>query len=86
MAEYTDQNIPINCAECDHLEEGIPAMEQHVLAAHPNYAPAEVPGFVRSWADSAYDSIDADNAWRAEEYRRTGSDPYSDPGRNDDEF
>lgn len=69
-AETTDANIPINCAECDQLEEGIPAMEQHVLAAHPQYMPEEVPNFVRSWADSVYDAIDARNVFLTEEYRR----------------
>jgi len=80
MTEYTDADIPINCSECDVLEEGIPAMEQHVLATHPQYSPTEVTDYVRSWADSVYEDIDAHNAWRAEEYRRTGHDPEKEYG------
>lgn len=78
MAEYTDLDVPITCAECDVLIEGIPGMEEHVRTKHPQYSPKEIPEFVRNWADSVYDAIDAENAWRAEEFRRTGHDPMDD--------
>ena len=83
MAEYTDADIPIKCSECDLLEEGISAMEQHVLKSHPQYTPAEVTDYVRSWADSVYEEIDAHNAWRTEEFRRTGFDPDDEADRDD---
>jgi len=69
-AEYTDANIPINCSECDQLEEGIPAMEQHILDTHPQYKPEEIANYVRDWADSVYEQIEAHNMWLAEEYRK----------------
>lgn len=74
MAEYTDADVPMKCAECDLLVEGITAMEQHVMEAHPNYNPQEVKEYVRAWADSTYEEIEAYNMWRTEEFRRTGYD------------
>ncbi len=73
MIEFTDANVPINCTECNLLIEGIEPMLQHVLSTHPEYSPQEAQEYVRIWADSAYDEIDAQNAWRTEESRRTGN-------------
>jgi hypothetical protein len=85
MSEYNDDNIPMKCGECDLLEEGIPAMEQHVFDTHPQYTPEEAKEYVRAWADASYDEIDAYNMWRAEEYRRTGHDPEEvDEDRSDE--
>lgn len=77
MAEYTDNNVPITCAECGEKLEGVPETVQHILAAHLNYSPQEATEYAHVWADSSYEEIDAYNAWRTEEYRRTGTDPES---------
>jgi len=69
-AEYTDENVPVNCAECDELLEGVPQITQHILAAHPNYTPQEAAEYARIWADGAYENIDLENMRLAEEYRR----------------
>ena len=78
--ELNDRDVPINCANCNILEEGIPAMEKHVAEFHSDDypTPADVTAYVRLWADSAYEEIDAHNAWRAEEFRRTGRDPEAE--------
>lgn len=75
MVEYTDDNVPITCAECDVRLEGVPEMVQHILASHPNYSPQEAAEYAHVWADSSYEEIDAQDTWRTEEYRRTGVDP-----------
>lgn len=75
MTEYSDADVPMKCAECDLPIEGVPAMEQHVKEAHPQYTPEEIKNYVRDWADATYEEIDAYNMWRTEEYRRTGYDP-----------
>ncbi len=82
-AEYTDENVPLNCAECDAVAEGIPQMVQHILDTHPNYTPEEAAEYARIWADSAYEDIEAHNMWRTEEYRRTGVDPDDLPSDRD---
>ncbi len=73
--EYDDSNVPIHCGECDQLEEGVAAMADHVLESHTDYTPEQVEYYVRQWADDAYEQIEAENIWRAQEYRRTGHDP-----------
>ncbi len=70
MAEYDDATVPMNCGECDAPFEGIPAMIEHVLAAHPEYTPEQAAEYVQGWAESAYEAIDAYNIQLAEEYRR----------------
>lgn len=80
-AEFDDKNIPIDCPECNVKLEGIPATEQHALTH--GYTPQEAKFFARLWADSTLDGIDAENAMRAEEFRRTGVDPYNPPSDRD---
>jgi hypothetical protein len=76
-AEYTDDNVPITCVECDVKLEGVPETVQHILTTHPNYSPQEAAEYAHAWADSSYEAIDAHNLWRTQEYNRTGVDPES---------
>lgn len=82
MPEYDDSNIPITCGECEEVFEGVSPVEEHLRTAHA-YAPEDATNYARTWADDAYDEIDAHNAWRTEEYRRTGYDPDKEPDRDD---
>jgi hypothetical protein len=68
--EYTDENVPIRCGECDKAVDGIRGMVEHVIAAHPGYSPSDAADFARDWADSAYEDIDLENMRLNEEYRR----------------
>jgi hypothetical protein len=69
-AELTDENVPMNCGECDLLVEGIPQMIEHILDAHPNYSIDDAADFARNWADDSYESIELENIRLTEEYRR----------------
>lgn len=54
----TDKNIPIACAECNEIVEGVDNMTQHILELHKGYAPKEAILHARNWADAAYDKND----------------------------
>jgi hypothetical protein len=82
-AELNDMNVPINCAECNVVEEGIPAMIMHIKTAHPDYTPEQAVEYAKIWAEDAYESIEAIDTMRAEEFRRTGIDPYDLPSDRD---
>lgn len=56
--EYDDTNIPMNCPECNFLEEGIDKMFSHVIDFHPNYSPEEAVQFVHRWAEKSYEAIE----------------------------
>jgi hypothetical protein len=67
-AEYTDENVPVTCPECEAQLEGIFTTEQHALTH--GYTPQEAKFFARLWADSTYDDVDLENMRLTEEYRR----------------
>lgn len=71
MAEYTDRNIPIICGECipDHIEEGLQAMFEHILEAHPNYNQYEADFYATQWIEDAYDREDERNYKETMHYR-----------------
>jgi len=81
-AEYTEENVPVTCPECETKLEGIPVTEQHILESH-GYTPQEAKFFARLWADSASEENEAHDVWRTEEYRRTGVDPENPPSDRD---
>jgi hypothetical protein len=81
--DFNDNDIPLQCMDCDQLEDGIPAMTNHILENHPIYSKDEVDLLVRNMADEAYDLNDAENIWRSEEYRRNGFDPMNPPSDTD---
>ena len=83
MAEFDDNNIPIECGECSVSVEGLSSMVDHILATHPNYDRFEAQEYARAWADSAYDQIDAENIERAEFFRRHGYDSYAEHDDNE---
>lgn len=76
MSEYTDNDVPIECVECTVIVEGIDTMKAHILSKHPDYSIEEADNFARVWAESTYEQIDADNAYRADYFHRHGEDPY----------
>lgn len=53
-AEFTDKTIPIACAECNEMIEGVDAMEKHITKEHKTYSVLEAPTYARLWADDAY--------------------------------
>lgn len=67
---YDDQNIPINCSDCDELEYGVDNMYQHILNVHKNYDPLEARHYARMWADDAYEQIELNDIERTQEYHR----------------
>ena len=52
---YTDENIPIICGECQHLEDGLMHMYWHILCQHVNYDILEAKDFAKRWMQDAYD-------------------------------
>lgn len=77
MSEYTDKDVPIECAECSELVEGVLPMVEHLLSNHSkDYTPEEAANFARVWADDTYEEIDAANAYRADYFRKHGEDPF----------
>jgi len=59
--ELTDQNIPIECHECqgDHIEEGLQNMIEHIMNVHAHlYTYDEADTTARLWATHAYDLQD----------------------------
>jgi hypothetical protein len=69
-AEYTDENVPMACSECDELVNGVPHMVEHILDAHPTYTFEEAEKFAQLWAESAHEDIDLANMRLTEEHRR----------------
>lgn len=71
MSEYTDKNIPIVCAECpgEYTEEGVQAMFEHILDAHPEYSRYEADAYALKWMDAAYDRED-EREWKAVRYHQ----------------
>lgn len=57
---YTDADIPIECPECKekHIEEGVQAMYEHILEAHPDYNQHEADVFASRWLEDAWDRYD----------------------------
>jgi hypothetical protein len=76
MSEYSDQDVPIECAECSELVEGVLPIVEHILSVHTNYTPEEAANFARVWADDAYEQIELENIERADYFRRYREDPY----------
>jgi NADH:ubiquinone oxidoreductase subunit E len=50
---YTDENIPMECPECDYQAEGKPDMLSHVQDDH-GYTAKEAERYVSEWIDNAY--------------------------------
>lgn len=75
--EYTDKDVPIECPECSELMEGVLPTVGYLLVNHSNsYTPEEAANFAGVWADDVYERIDAENAYRADYFRRYGEDPF----------
>jgi hypothetical protein len=82
MPGFDDSNIPVTCAECEEVLEGVPALAGHLQTVHA-YTPEDAANYARSWADDAYNEQDAHDIWRTQEYRRTGLDPEAEPESDD---
>ncbi|MGH7974896.1 MAG: hypothetical protein ACREBR_05175 [bacterium] len=78
-----EQPVYIPCSECDYGDENLINMVQHILEAHPEYTPEEAEHYAQVWQEGAYEQQDLWNIERAEEFRRTGHDPYRE--RDDNE-
>lgn len=63
------------CSECSESFEGIKEMANHILETHPEYTEIEAEQAALVWAENALEQIEIEDAWKAEEYRRTGQDP-----------
>lgn len=55
---FTDKSIPISCAECDWMEEGLRQMMIHILSAHPEYEPGTIYKYATEWMQTAYEKND----------------------------
>lgn len=74
-----DEPIAIPCSECDFVAEtGLQEMVDHILELHPNYSQEEALHYAEVWQESAYEQQELENIERAEEFRRTGHDPYAE--------
>jgi len=73
-----DSPIWIPCSECDYGTESLEEMVQHILEMHPNYTPDEAQHYAEIWQEGAYEQQELENIERAEEFRRTGHDPYEE--------
>lgn len=69
---FTDKNIPVKCAECDEVMEGIEAVEDHILSHHVGYTHQDAVSYARHWADAAYQE---NEEAMAEYYRNRKEDP-----------
>lgn len=60
MSEFTDNDIPICCAECspDAYFQGYDAMLAHILQKHKNYSHEEAPTYAEHWMHSAYERVE----------------------------
>ena len=77
MSEYSDKDVPIECAECSELIEGVLPTVEHILSVHGNsYTPEEAANFARIWADNSYEQMELEDIERAEYFRRHGEDLY----------
>ena len=65
---YTDENIPIECAECQDIVEGVKNMIQHILELHKDYSPNEAITYAMNWGDGAYNR-EAEREIKATEYK-----------------
>ncbi len=69
MTRYTDEDIPILCAECfpgNHYIEGYSDMVLHILEKHKNYSPGEARDYAGRWLEEAW----AEMPWLESEWRQ----------------
>jgi hypothetical protein len=75
--EYSDKDVPIECAECSELVEGVLPMVEHILSVHgTSYIPEEAANFARVWADDAYERMELEDIERGEYFKSHGEDPF----------
>jgi hypothetical protein len=67
--------IYIPCSECNFGVYTHEEMVEHILSTHPSYSRVEAEEFAYQWEEAAYEEQEAENIWKAKEYRRTGVDP-----------
>lgn len=54
---YTNHNVPIICAECTEISDGVENTVEHILNNH-DYSYPEAILFAEIWMDEAYERID----------------------------
>ena len=79
IAEFSDQDVPMECGECSEFIEGILPMVEHLRERH-DYSDLDAANYVQLWADDAYERIELENIEKEEYFRKYGIDPESDYG------
>ena len=70
--------IYIECGECQFGCYTHEEMVKHIVDSHSGYSLPEAEEYASKWEEDAIEQEEAHNAWRAEEFRRTGHDPEDD--------
>jgi len=53
---YTDENVPVECSECDSMCEGFDEILHHIIEVHgDHYTQEEAVQYARNWTDQAHD-------------------------------
>lgn len=55
MPRFTDENVPVECQDCEAYCEGLTDLMCHMLESHAEqYNPANVHDFAQAWIESAH--------------------------------
>jgi len=69
------ESIYAVCGECDFGSENHNDLVNHVLTVHTNYTLEEAESYVTAWEESAWEELEAHNAYRTDFYKTHGVDP-----------